>query len=244
MKFRWAARSILRAITVAGICLAQPALPQSGVPFAKNPATSIASFSSVAVGQSGAPAKTLSPPRAATAPQKAAGPSLEETTSWIKAALASYGHVQRKDDYHSGTLVTHDFTNTLISADGCKLSFVHLYTAYTATTINPFPSSSTPQEQTIVLNLRDFDPTTAKLTEQPAGSDQYANYSDSGVLVGFQTTNLAKSVEVTEKSSAPTGQPVYWSAISLRVSSKDAATRLMKAMSHAIALCGGKKSTF
>ena len=80
--------------------------------------------------------------------------------------------------------------------------------------------------------------------EQPVESDQYFSYTDGGVLVAFQTTNLDNSVELKVKSSVPTEIPGHTSGIGLLINGKDLATRWLKAMSHAIALCGGKKSTF
>jgi hypothetical protein len=163
-------------------------------------------------------------------PASGRDPSLAETTAWIKAALASNGHVyQERTSFKGAWQKQSDFTISLTSADACRVSFYQLTTALaTFGGTHPYQTNVT-TEQTIFLNFRDLDPASAKLTEQPAGSDQDANYTDGGVFVDFQTTNLAKSVEVNVKSSVPT---------------EDVATRLETAMSRAIALCGGKKSTF
>ena len=58
------------------------------------------------------------------------------------------------------TLVTRDITYTLTSADGCKVNFAILYAG--VITANPSNSPVNPTEETIVVNFRDLDPTSAK----------------------------------------------------------------------------------
>ena len=100
------------------------------------------------------------------------------------------------------------------------------------------------------MNLKDLDPASGRAGEQPARSDQQGSFTDAGVVVWFQTTNLAETVEVESTTTSENhglANPVKHerknqTGVDLRVNSKDAAARLMKGMSHAIELCGGKKS--
>jgi len=197
-----------------------------------------------------APGKpTIRPKSGSPSPGKAA-PSLSETTAWIKDALASYGHVSTFNRYASGWTSSDDFTDSLVSADSCRLvlhrvSDMDMTDTQGASYVNH-------SESVMTVKVGDLDPASAKLTEVAGRSDQAGTFGPAGFAIGYNTTNLAQLIEVdrTIRSSHPGSQPEFKqsneqsSGISLRVSNKDIATRLMKAMSHAVELCGGKKSLF
>jgi hypothetical protein len=188
-------------------------------------------FSTVTRGQASAP--TIPASRNAVSRQTAAGPSLNETTTWIKNALATYGHVRYSSD---GTTV--DSTQALSSVHGCEATFDVL------TTTQGIGKYSL----TVSVNFKDLDPASGKAADLSAGSAQSGSWSARAMAVGFQTSNLAQLVEFKYTTSIQltnylSPEDGYKTGMSLAVNGEDAASRLMKAMSHAIALCGGKKST-
>ena len=216
MHFRWLTRSTALAIAPFALCLAQIAVPQNTV--RPKPSNS----------------------------GSAKGPSLAETTAWIKGALATYGQIQWSFHGPSGTTFYH-VTQTLTTVDGCTLTFDRTYTLYI---IVQNGAGTHETQDSISVNLKDLDPASGRAGEQPARSDQQGSLTDAGVVVWFQTTNLAETVEVESTTTSENdglANPVKHerknqTGVDLRVNSKDAAARLMKGMSHAIELCGGKKS--
>jgi alpha-D-ribose 1-methylphosphonate 5-triphosphate synthase subunit PhnI len=104
----------------------------------------------------------------------------------------------------------------------------------------------------VTLNLADIDPSSVKLVPNEAGADKYANWSASGYSVILNTRNYQKAISwkvasrenFTEGTAEGLEQNAQQSEFRLDVSDDATGARLVKALSHAVDLCGGKKSAF
>jgi hypothetical protein len=195
-----------------------------------------------------AQAKSTSRSKSAVDPEKTGGPSLDETMAWTKGALATYGsNVSWTFVNTSGTTTT-TVDQVLTSADDCSATIDRSTTRSTQTQSG---LGTYAVRDTISLNLKDIDPGSGTASDSPAFSDQNSTTGYQGAVVSFQTTNLSQSIEVSSTTTnVSNGQLLLTSqaninetSVTLRVTNKDAADRLLKAISHAVLLCGGKKST-
>jgi hypothetical protein len=184
-----------------------------------------------------------------------ASPSLAETLEFINQALASDGGVRkyvRGNDGWNDSESRHNMS--LISRGSCMITFNFAWDATTTLANGRYSSGAV--TYSYALNLADIDPSSVNSTPNEAGADQNASWAAWGYAVRMATRNLDKKIVRTTRGTATsntTGQvtsqsqdsPEYpISNIEIDVSDGDIASRIAHALTHAVELCGGKKSAF
>lgn len=171
----------------------------------------------------------------------ASGPSLAETLDWMKNALASSGTITTivRNGNDGSISYSNRTSESLESSESCQVTFKDF------TLIGSGGNSFT---TTYTVNLGDIDPSSMKLTEKNVSNMGAQTASESGVRIDVETTNLAKTIAKTaeQELGGKQDQPhtFHVSSFRLFLSDKDVGARFEKALSHAIELCGGKKSAF
>ena len=153
----------------------------------------------------------------------------------MSRALESYGTTQRHTKGTTGW--THDewFFTRLVQNQSCSLTFSRKFEFSNTTS----PSRNTSTDSTS-FNLVEIDPSSISYVANESGSDQNASWTHSGYIVLMTTHDLAKKIMV----SSSDGSQRQANSISIDVSEKEMTSRLVQALTHAVELCGGKKSAF
>ena len=178
--------------------------------------------------------------------KKTDAPSLDDTADWIKNALATSGFVTRTadgDGWHS----VHNIRNTLHNRNLCE--FVFNDESDHEETYSAGGSDRSIERYVITINLENIDPASVKLSENAPGSGQAGHWSAWGYSVFMQTTDLSETIlrskRTSQTSKGTETQPdVHDRGYSIMISEKEIGERLVKALSHAVELCGGKHSAF
>jgi hypothetical protein len=173
------------------------------------------------------------------------GPSLSETLDWVKGALASYGRVTVSRGENNWTAID-TYQYSLSGYDSCQLLFDFSFE-------HRFDNSDQRHDHkkskaTVTLSLRDMDPSFVKLTENVATSISSAG----GYSVTLRTSSLATAItwkqfqaeDLIRGGLVGEEKITQKNFLDLYISDKDMGDRLVKALSHAVVLCGGKQSAF
>jgi hypothetical protein len=165
-----------------------------------------------------------------TAPKPATpkdnGPSLDETTVWLKEKIASYSGVSlESDDGRVEKGVSYSSTATF---DGCHL---------TLTTQAKSLETEQPVGSTIyAMDVQDIDPKTIGVRKmlaagyhRPGGG---AYYTVTLAMIGNQAR-----VQMTNIVGAGHGYKVMKSEVNVDLNDEDIANRAAKALVHAVQLC-------
>jgi hypothetical protein len=166
------------------------------------------------------------------APAPNTGPSMEETLAFIRDALSNSGTVRSMWSSRDGQTqrVATVGTVALDAVDGCKLAFKQTF-------------QFVPQPMTVSrlsVDLSDLDPMSANVSAPQTYSDQNGTITYPYVIVTIASRNFAKVVTFV----AANGSSQSMSNLSLAVDTQGIGVRLANAFTHAIQLCGGKKSAF
>ena len=169
------------------------------------------------------------------------GPSLQDTIQWIKNALATNGAASVHTDGNGGWKTDISWKNGLDHNTACQVVFVEH-----GTQDADYPNASTTHDlwdDAITLNLHDLDPSALKMKTLSESGTGYTSRGIGG-RVTASTTDLAKTIsleEVVKREGGTSSSTSQSSNFELYVS-EDFGQRLLNALSHAVTLCGGKKS--
>jgi hypothetical protein len=144
-----------------------------------------------------------------------AGPSLDETVTYIKAVLAQHGCTTIEGGYS-----TVMWCSTIASSDRCTLRISDTRTI----TVNKDGSQTVTNLPSYNADLSTFDPTSVKTgpdIDMPPGYESF----DKGFAVRAQPSSVGGGIKFP-------------------IDDAETAKHLINALSHAITLCGGKKAAF
>jgi hypothetical protein len=168
----------------------------------------------------------LSPARSKAA-ARSSGPNLNETLTFIRQTLESYGKVVSTNTSTNRNFV---WTPSLSADDRCKVEII----------IDVQTDDGTARH-TYRIDLSTIDPEAVNVSSSP--ENDVILYA-----VNLSTTNNARAILWTYRQTAPSDK--IWNSdlpepkIAISISDKGIADRLAKAFSHAATLCGGKASVF
>lgn len=191
-------------------------------------------------------------------------PSLADTEGWIKNTLAE----------NTGQSICHEFDSSKQSGadygpeffcrsksfeldfDGCKVTFYTFY-SHRGVNLHEKPESNNGDDKADAsiaeFNLRDIDPKTIQATDPygtfgPLGNKTF-HANSAQVDISLATTNSEETMTITHPNSPLSNKQFKLHALSGYVDNfvtvqPDYAPRFVKALTHAVELCGGKTSAF
>lgn len=149
--------------------------------------------------------------------------SLKDTITWMANFTREHGSMTYKN-----TLWT---TNVLTEIDGCKVYIEHRFLKSTR------PSDI--KVRTEAVSLGAFDPERVTLKRE-----HYSDESDDTFRVEFEMSDAAAKMEVALENFDGKKRTSYVADEYLAMDSAESASRLKKALAHAITLCGGAPAPF
>jgi hypothetical protein len=168
------------------------------------------------------------------------GPSLAETLDLVSNALGSSAAVQQRET--GGEI--NDFAtyrSSLSQTGSCLVTFTMTTTSITSVgNSNPLHSTFSSSWS---VNLSDIDPSSVKSFANMAGPNGAVSWPAWGYSVQMALHDMEKKITLSD-STGPATQVTQVSGLTIYVTDDDTASRLVQALSHAVALCGGKKSAF
>ena len=179
---------------------------------------------------------------ASSSGKTSAGQSLSETLNLIKQTLETHGLSHRTTTYKTSeggiSSMSVDYRDQLATTDGCRVTIKNTQTNHAETS----PETRT----TFAFSLSDVDPDTIKVEEVgPVHQENTGVDSpDNVVTVDFATTNNTESIRRISNSDSKSPVTSNVSSLRIVVSDQNIGGRLAKTLTHAVTLCGGKKSIF